>query len=141
MSHSQKQLFQKHPNQMKELWNQRFLSFAEKQRTENRIQIIRWIIHSLHRHPPKKRSLGLLFPSQSESAEDEFFPEAEAELTYQVSPETTDSSPSGARSNESECLFSSRISFIRLIGRSNWIRINHRLNEQTNRPRKEMLTH
>lgn len=32
------------------------------------------------------------------------FPEAEAKLTYPVYPETTDSSPSGAPSNESECL-------------------------------------
>lgn len=60
--------------------------------------------HTLHRHHPKKRSLGMLFPSQSEPPEEELFPEAEAELTCQVSPETTDSSPSGARSNESECL-------------------------------------
>lgn len=42
--------------------------------------------HTLHRLHSKKRSLGLLFPSQSEPAEEELFPEAEAKLTYQVSP-------------------------------------------------------
>ena len=35
-------------------------------------------------HHLKKRSLGMLFPSQSEPAEEELFPEASAELTYPV---------------------------------------------------------
>lgn len=36
--------------------------------------------HTLHRHHPKKRSLGMLFPSQSEPPEEELFPEAESSL-------------------------------------------------------------
>lgn len=61
---------------------------------ESAVSFIRWktthrkynkknpMDHTLHRHHPKKRSLGLLFPSQSEPAEEELFPEAEAELKY-----------------------------------------------------------